>query len=256
MSLSSTFPIPDADDTAVALLLLRSLGEATDASVLRSFVTRDGYFATFEYERHPSIGVNLHVLHALLEVPGYPDCDRVVDRLCYYIGAEQKEDGYWLDKWHISPIYATAHALCVFARLPGSRVLRARQVVGRAGVWLEESQNPDGSWGWLGMSTAEETAYALLALAAVDRAEGAPRHAAQRMAGLRYLQTAAGGLTTAEGQYDYPSMWYSLDELGYSLQPGRKYAVRVAPSLTAEDVANHGLMRRPKSHSPSTAVHQ
>jgi len=31
--------------------------------------------------------------------------------------------------------------------------------------------------------------------------------------------------------YDYPGWNYSLDELGFSLQPGRKYAVRVDPSL-------------------------
>jgi alpha-2-macroglobulin len=35
--------------------------------------------------------------------------------------------------------------------------------------------------------------------------------------------------------YDYPAWGYGLDELGYSLQPGRRYAVRVDPSLKSED---------------------
>jgi alpha-2-macroglobulin len=35
--------------------------------------------------------------------------------------------------------------------------------------------------------------------------------------------------------YEYPTSSYGLDELGYSLQPGRMYAVRVDPALTAED---------------------
>lgn len=36
-------------------------------------------------------------------------------------------------------------------------------------------------------------------------------------------------------EYDYPSWNYSLDELGFSVQPGRKYAVRVDPSLASAD---------------------
>jgi uncharacterized protein YfaS (alpha-2-macroglobulin family) len=35
--------------------------------------------------------------------------------------------------------------------------------------------------------------------------------------------------------YDYPSWSYSLDELGFTLQPGRRYRVRVAPEVTAVD---------------------
>ena len=35
--------------------------------------------------------------------------------------------------------------------------------------------------------------------------------------------------------YDYPSSGYSLDVLGYELQPSRRYLVRVDPSLQAED---------------------
>ena len=36
-------------------------------------------------------------------------------------------------------------------------------------------------------------------------------------------------------EYDYPSWSYGLDELGFSLQPGRRYRVRVDPSLTSQD---------------------
>ncbi|HYC61606.1 MAG TPA: alpha-2-macroglobulin family protein [Thermoanaerobaculia bacterium] len=35
--------------------------------------------------------------------------------------------------------------------------------------------------------------------------------------------------------YDYPSWGYSLDELGYTIQPGRKYSVRVDASLKSFD---------------------
>ena len=36
-------------------------------------------------------------------------------------------------------------------------------------------------------------------------------------------------------EYDYPSWNYGLDELGFTLQPGRSYRVRVAPEVKAED---------------------
>jgi uncharacterized protein YfaS (alpha-2-macroglobulin family) len=38
-----------------------------------------------------------------------------------------------------------------------------------------------------------------------------------------------------ERDYDYPTQQYSLDELGYTLQPARKYAIRFDPSLKAVD---------------------
>ncbi|MBV9119070.1 MAG: hypothetical protein JOZ39_00045, partial [Chloroflexi bacterium] len=121
---STTFPIPDADDTAVALLLLQHLGHNVDPSVLEGFALRDGYFASFPHERHSSVGVNLHVLHALLRVIGYRNCDHTVSRILDYLEAEQVAGLYWLDKWHISPYYATAHALCVLAELPAAQVSR------------------------------------------------------------------------------------------------------------------------------------
>jgi uncharacterized protein YfaS (alpha-2-macroglobulin family) len=40
---------------------------------------------------------------------------------------------------------------------------------------------------------------------------------------------------SVSNDYDYPSWSFGLDELGYSLQPARTYAVRVDPALTAVD---------------------
>ena len=44
-----------------------------------------------------------------------------------------------------------------------------------------------------------------------------------------------GQAEEGENDYDYPSWGYGLDELGYTVQPGRKYPVRVDPSLAAVD---------------------
>jgi len=163
VSLSPTFPIPDADDTAVALLLLHDLGERVDPRVLNAFEAADGSFVSFPYERHSSVGVNAHVLHALARVPGYPQADVAIDRILTYL-ADQHTGMYWIDKWHISPLYATAHVLRALDDLSPTHFGRLGHLVDRSRLWLRQSQNGDGSWGFYGQPTAEETAYGLLAL--------------------------------------------------------------------------------------------
>src|SRR5262249_18134607 len=124
VSLSPTFPIPDADDTAVALLLLHDLGESVHPHVLQAFHGKDGTFVSFPYERHSSVGVHLHVLHALANVPGYRDVEVAIERILTYL--EEAHSGlYWIDKWHISPLYATAHAVLVLDELPPTHRQRA-----------------------------------------------------------------------------------------------------------------------------------
>ncbi|MBV8087108.1 MAG: hypothetical protein JO247_20050 [Chloroflexi bacterium] len=204
---SSTFPIPDADDTAVAVLLLQHLGHSVAPTVLESFATPEGYFASFPHERHSSVGVNLHVLHALLRVIGYPDSERTIGRILDYLGDEQVAGLYWLDKWHISPYYATAHALCVLAELPAEHARRVAPMVERSRSWLRETQNADGSWGYCGQPTPEETAYAVLALAARD--PGDLDEADRRRCALagRYLRRAMLNTSRWDPDQVYPPLW-------------------------------------------------
>jgi halimadienyl-diphosphate synthase len=194
VSLSPTFPIPDADDTAVALLMLHDVGIPVDPTVLQPFALPGGHFASFPHERHASVGVNLHVLHALLRVPGYPDRERAIAQLVDYL-VEQHTGLYWLDKWHISPFYATAHALCILAELPRALRAQAELVIQRSRDWLRQSQNGDGSWGFYGRGTAEETAYAALALAAPSALVGHSGDELDRSrcaAALEYLREVVG----------------------------------------------------------------
>ncbi len=206
VSLSPTFPIPDADDTAVALLLLHDLGEPVDPNVLQGFATKDGYFASFPHERHSSVGVNLHVLHALLRVPGYRQLHGTVDRLLDYLIDQRVGGLFWYDKWHISPYYATAHALPILSLLPPDQLKRMEPLVQQSRDWLRQTQNPDGSWGFYGVPTAEETAYAVLALAA-DTPDRVPERDRQRCAaGLRYLRNAVPTDQSAPASL-FPPMW-------------------------------------------------
>ena len=197
VSLSPSFPIPDADDTAVALLLLHDLGEPVDPSVLAAFRGADGAFVSFPYERHSSVGVNIHVLHTLAAVPGYPDAEQAIDHVLSYL-ADTHTGLYWIDKWHISPLYATAHALLVLDVLDTERRRRLSHLVARSREWLRQSQNADGSWGFYGQPTAEETAYGLLALASMDELD--ERDRARGAA-------AAAGLEPVVERYEFPPMW-------------------------------------------------
>jgi halimadienyl-diphosphate synthase len=187
VSLSPTFPIPDADDTAVALLLLHDLGEQVDPRVLKGFEAADGSFVSFPYERHSSVGVNAHVLHALARVPGYPEADLAIERILTYL-ADQHSGMYWIDKWHISPLYATAHVLRALDDLPPAHRARLAHLVDLSRLWLRQSQNPDGSWGFYGQPTPEETAYGLLALLATRETD--QRDADRCRAAANFLEAA------------------------------------------------------------------
>jgi len=196
VSLSSTFPIPDADDTAVAVLLLHELGEQVDPGVLQRFASNDGSFVSFPYERHSSVGVNVHVLHALARVPGFPNVDATIARLLGYL-ADHHSGMYWIDKWHISPLYATAHVLCVLNTLSPEQARRLAEPAERSREWLRQSQNENGSWGFYAQPTAEETAYGLLALASNRQRSEADR-----------VRCARAAVYLAEAKQDVmPALW-------------------------------------------------
>lgn len=205
ISLSPSFPIPDADDTAVGLVLLHDLGLTVDPSVLQQFEHEAGYFASFPYERHSSVGVNVHVLHALLRVPGYPGRERAIAGIVDYL-ARQHRGLFWVDKWHISPYYATAHALCALRELPDHLAAPVRPLAEQSLEWVRQTQNPDGSWGFYGRPTMEETAYGLLALASERPARLSARDRERCLAALRYLQARSERYQRAEEEL-LPALW-------------------------------------------------
>jgi halimadienyl-diphosphate synthase len=238
VSLSSSFPAVDADDTAVALLLLSELGDTVDASVLQRFVTDDGHFASFPFERHPSIGVNAHVLHALVKASGYPGVGPAVTRLVEYMAELQLADGSWLDKWHVSPAYATCHALCVLAALPEPWASRTRGMLEAGANWMRSAQDLGGAWGCLGGPTLEETAYGLLALTRIDSRSGDLRHLAARRAAFEYLEEATRS-EPGRGP-DYPPLW--IDKCLYT--PPRV----VESAIIAAGLANAATFSRAVRH--------
>lgn len=161
VSMDPNFGINDGDTTAVTTRVLTLSGRPVNPAVLHCFEDpRTRIFRTFRFERNASVSTNAHALEALALMPDYPDRQEVWDRVVTLLLAERKYQSYWIDKWHASPYYATSHVLISLLHSDEPLVSECSGSVD----WLIHMQRSDGSWGHFSRGTAEETAYALLAL--------------------------------------------------------------------------------------------
>ncbi|MFF7115520.1 prenyltransferase/squalene oxidase repeat-containing protein [Streptomyces albogriseolus] len=160
--------MPDADDTAMAVLVAALVGEPRDLAPLAVFWSGT-HFDCYVGEDTGSVTANAHALQAL---DAYARCRPTeaaahrprMDLVADWLLAQQQPDGAWPDKWHASPYYATER--CVTALTHHGRP-DARAALRSAADWVMATQRDDGSWGiWSG--TAEETAYAVKILLAAQ----------------------------------------------------------------------------------------
>lgn len=173
---------PDSDDTAIVLFALNALGHRWSPHHLQSY-EEDTYFATFPGERTVSCSTNAHVLEVLLAAQenGYRDdyVRRGITKAAAYLLDIQHADGHWDDKWHASPLYATA---CSVLALQAAREPETTESIDRAIRWVLAQQRSDGSWGcWSG--TREETAHALHILLGTEHRDSVAK-------GIEFLSTA------------------------------------------------------------------
>jgi len=186
--------VPDGDDTAIVLKVLRGGGFPVQPQVLKLFEA-DDYFFTFPLERNQSVSTNAHVLHALRDCPDFPERERMRRKATAFLEASRMAGSFWRDKWHVSSYYATGRVILALA---GSGAA-AERLLDPAVDWLLETQHEDGSWSEFDANgTCEETAYAIQALASVPRFSRAVRTATVR--GSNYLWERID-------EHNYPEMW-------------------------------------------------
>ncbi len=188
---------------------------------LRGMQNRDGGWASFDkdcdreflkyvpFADHnamvdpATVDITARVLEAFA-ARGIPRSAPELRRAVRFIRGQQEADGSWFGRWGCNYLYGTWLGLWGLRKVgerPGDPALR------RGGEWLLSCQNRDGGWGELpdtyrdaarkgeGPSTASQTAWALLGLAAADLGGSDSANA-----GVAYLlehQEAEGGWSDA-----------------------------------------------------------
>ena len=156
ISYSTHFPITDIDDTAACIALLRWGGYPIEPDAFTYFEMED-HFCTYHSETNPSPSSHLRVLWALRWCEDHPQYQQWTEKALNALYKLDENGSFWWDKWHASPYYVSKLAVAALqnidAELANSRI-----------KWIIRTQNDDGGWGYMGESTAEETAYCLDAL--------------------------------------------------------------------------------------------
>ncbi len=194
---------PDLDDTAAVLLALHGAGALDDETRTRALAwivamqSKNGGWAAFDKDNTsrlpalipfadfgemldpPSADVTGHVIETLA-VLGFDRGHPAVVKALDYLYDQQEPEGSWFGRWGVNHLYGTGAVLPALAAI-GEPMDSAS--VRRAVRWLAEHQNRDGGFGegcesyvdakarGRGSSTPSQTAWALLALVAADRAD-------------------------------------------------------------------------------------
>lgn len=216
---------PDNDDTAAVLIALsksglpdEEKGEVFQRGLrwLLSMQGDDGGWGAFDVNNNKAIlnKIPFADLESMLDpstcdltgralelfgLIGFPRSHPAVGKALRFVQERQEYDGAWYGRWGVNYLYGTCHVLGGLHAIGESM---QQPYVRRAVRWLVEHQNPDGGWGetcesyadpslrGVGVSTASQTAWALMGLFAA----GEVRHAAvQRgVAFLLRTQNSAG----------------------------------------------------------------
>jgi squalene-hopene/tetraprenyl-beta-curcumene cyclase len=194
---------PDIDDTAEVVLALARLGERSAPGVTGAvrrgvdwvvgMQSKDGGWGAFDADNTRRLVEKLPFCDfgAVIDPPSADVTAHAVEMLAHrgladsaparrgvrWLLDDQQPDGSWFGRWGANYVYGTG---AVVPALVAAGVPRDHLAITRAIGWLEEHQNADGGWGedlrsytdpaWRGRgaSTASQTAWALLALLAVD----------------------------------------------------------------------------------------
>lgn len=155
-SFSETYTPKDGDDTSLTFSVLSRYNFPVSIETVLNYEEKDA-FRCYPLESNSSISVNIHALEALKHA-GFDNQHRSVQKILGYLKGTRINNSFWLDKWHTSPFYPTAHFIIAAYKFDTSMSSQAID-------WILQNQKPDGSWGYSNNHpTAEETAYCIQAL--------------------------------------------------------------------------------------------
>jgi squalene-hopene/tetraprenyl-beta-curcumene cyclase len=205
--------VPDADDTAGALVALHRLGPADEhagqaaaagVAWLLDLQNRDGGIPTFcrgwgnlPFDRS-SPDLTAHALAAwtlwlnAAPAPLRSRMEAAIPRALDYLEHAQTADGAWVPLWfgnpyaprEENPTYGTARVVAALVPLARSGNVAAARLATRGAEWLLAAQNGAGAWGGAPTARAsiEETALAVDALARfLDAGLGGDRASAEAL---------------------------------------------------------------------------
>lgn len=206
---------PDTDDTAVALIALsrfrddpqwqeRGIQTAINRGVnwLIAMQSRGGGWGAFDKDNDktittkipfcdfgealdpPSVDVTAHIVEAFGKLGFRGDHPSMVRALAY-LKSEQEGNGAWFGRWGVNYIYGTGAVLPALEAIGEDM---SADYIKRAADWLVSVQQEDGGWGEScasyiepemmakGKTTASQTAWALMGLAALGRENISDEH--------------------------------------------------------------------------------
>ena len=270
---------PDIDDTAVALIALapfrndpkwqaKGIEEAIQLSVdwLIAMQSRGGGWGAFDKDNDkkiltkipfgdfgelldpPSADVTAHVVEAFAKLGlsrEHPAMVRALD----YLRREQEAGGAWFGRWGVNYVYGTSAVLPALAAIGEDMT---QPYIGRACDWLLAYQQENGGWGescasymdinaaGRGTATASQTAWALMALLAANRAQDA--EAIER--GCLFLIERQAGGTWDEPEFTgtgFPG--YGVGQTIKLQDPELSKRLMQGPELSRAFMLRYGLYR-------------
>ncbi len=144
----------DGDLTSMVYYVLTHFKRKVNIDPLFRF-EHEHHFRCYEQETDPSIGTNIHILCTLRKT-GFEKYHPSVEKILRFLKKTKNAQSFWVDKWHVSPYYATSHAIIACTGFEDT-------LINSSVEWIIRTQRKDGAWGYY-TPTAEETAYCLQAL--------------------------------------------------------------------------------------------
>ena len=270
---------PDTDDTAVALIVLsrfrhdpywqeRGIEKAITLGVnwLLGMQSNNGGWGAFDKDNNktittkipfcdfgealdpPSVDVTAHIVEAFGKL-GFRATHPAMARALAFLKREQEPDGSWFGRWGVNYVYGTGAVLPALEALDEDM---SQPWIAKAADWLVSMQQDDGGWGescasymdpamaGRGKTTASQTGWALMGLAAVNRQTDKE----QMARGVSYLLDRQNAGTWDEPEYTgtgFPG--YGVGATIKLNDPGLEGRLKQGVELSRAFMINYNLYR-------------